>query len=159
MNKCPCQSGNDYLNCCGRFIDKNELPETPEQLMRSRYTAYTLAKIDYIADTMKNATLQGFDKIQSQQWAQNVEWLGLKVRHANQVSADDHKGTVEFVARYRERGQLQFMHEISEFQKIDGRWFYTNGKTQKVGRNDECLCGSGKKLKKVSGLYSTYYPS
>ena len=47
-------------------------------------------------------------------------------------------------------------HEISEFHLIDNKWYYVDGKkpaiqeptTAKIGRNDSCPCGSGKKYKK-----------
>ena len=36
---CPCGSGQAFKECCQRFHD-GELPDTPEKLMRSRYSAY-----------------------------------------------------------------------------------------------------------------------
>ncbi len=36
---CPCGSGQAFKECCQRYHD-GELPETPEKLMRSRYSAY-----------------------------------------------------------------------------------------------------------------------
>jgi uncharacterized protein YchJ len=49
------------------------------------------------------------------------------------------------------------MHEKSEFQCIDGAWYFVRPVRQgpapvksahpKVGRNDPCPCGSGKKYK------------
>ncbi|MGD1990808.1 MAG: YchJ family metal-binding protein, partial [Chromatiales bacterium] len=53
---CPCESGLDYDLCCGRFIDEGALPETAEQLMRSRYTAFTLDRISYLEKTWHRAT-------------------------------------------------------------------------------------------------------
>lgn len=37
---CPCSSGSSYLTCCSKFHSNEELPSTPEQLLRSRYVAY-----------------------------------------------------------------------------------------------------------------------
>jgi SEC-C motif-containing protein len=45
---CPCQSEKSYKDCCKPFVDEQALPQTPEQLMRSRYTAYSQAHIAYI---------------------------------------------------------------------------------------------------------------
>ncbi|MDQ5980957.1 MAG: motif domain protein, partial [Verrucomicrobiota bacterium] len=52
--------------------------------------------------------------------------------------------------------------EIALFGRDEGRWVYTGqvdepGKTvrretPKVGRNDPCPCGSGKKYKKCCGV-------
>ncbi|HVL75240.1 MAG TPA: YchJ family metal-binding protein, partial [Noviherbaspirillum sp.] len=48
MNKssnkpCPC-GGQNYETCCARYIEGEALAQTAEQLMRSRYSAYTLGK-------------------------------------------------------------------------------------------------------------------
>ncbi len=66
---CPCKSEKEYAQCCEPFIIGNQLPNTPEQLMCSRYTAYTQANIDYIVATMKGAALKDFDKASAKQWA------------------------------------------------------------------------------------------
>ncbi|EDK14660.1 hypothetical protein CGSHiR3021_09145 [Haemophilus influenzae 22.4-21] len=42
LENCPCQSGHHYADCCGKFHLRQAFPETAEQLMRSRYTAYVL---------------------------------------------------------------------------------------------------------------------
>lgn len=44
LTACPCQSGKPYTECCQPFHLKTAFPETAEQLMRSRYAAYTLVK-------------------------------------------------------------------------------------------------------------------
>ena len=40
---------------------------------------------------------------------------------------DDTSAVVEFIARYKLNGKAEQMHEVSEFVKEDGRWFYLNG--------------------------------
>ena len=70
----------------------------------------------------------------------------------------DVAGRPEFVARYRTKGELQEHHEIATFVKEEGRWYFLDATTPaaetfvreapKVGRNDPCPCGSGKKFKK-----------
>jgi SEC-C motif-containing protein len=48
------------------------------------------------------------------------------------------------------------MHEKASFIKEDGQWFYVDGdiikapqaRSEKIGRNAPCPCGSGKKYKK-----------
>ncbi len=154
MKQCPCGSQQPFDNCCGQFIQQNQLPSTAEALMRSRYTAYTLNNIDYIAATMRGKAAEGFDPVSAKQWAESVKWLGLQVLEHEVVSAD--RAYVEFIAASEYQGQQQELHERSEFHRIDGRWFYVDGvagtltpPTQdKVGRNDPCPCGSGHKYKK-----------
>jgi len=119
---CPCESGLDYDLCCGRFIDEGALPETAEQLMRSRYTAFTLDRISYLEKTWHPTTRPA-----SIETDNNVRWLGLKIRRAEQGGADDEEGVVEFVARYKIDGRGYRLHEISRFAKENGQWLYMDG--------------------------------
>jgi SEC-C motif-containing protein len=125
---CPCKSEKEYAQCCEPFIAENQLPDTPEQLMRSRYTAYTQANIDYIIATMKDAALKDFDKASAKQWAESVTWVKLKVLHAYIDSAIPDTGFVEFKAYYRYKKQMHVMHEFSEFKKLNHQWFYVGAK-------------------------------
>lgn len=146
--QCPCQSQKPYAQCCEPFILGNARPQTPEELMRSRYTAYTQANIDYIADTMRGQAAQGLDFEATKQWALKVKWLGLEVINAPKAQAA--RGFVEFIVHYEEDGAVRKMHEVSEFARIGGgtRWYYINGKQPTIERNAQCPCGSGKKYKK-----------
>ncbi len=152
MTKCPCGSDKNYDECCGIYINDQTKPATPEQLMRSRYTAYTQANIDYIQRTMQAPASDRFDAESARQWAATVEWLGLEVIHSN-IEKD--KGYVEFIARFNEHDKKNCIHEISEFHQINGQWYYVDGKHKqpkpytkaKIGRNDPCSCGSRKKYK------------
>lgn len=145
MNTCPCGSNKDYNDCCGIYISGKELPDSPEALMRSRYTAYAQINIDYIGSTMKGPALQHFNADEAREWAQKLTWEGLTVLHSKTLGA---KGWVEFLAKYSVHGHHQSLHELSEFMLENGKWYYIDGTTPKVGRNDLCFCGSGKKFKK-----------
>lgn len=153
MPSCPCQSTIDFLACCAPYLDGTAIPQTPEALMRSRYTAYSLAAIDYIKMTMKGKPLIGFNEHDIAVWASSVVWVGLKIL-ATQLDAED-QGKVEFVARYIESDKLKSIHELSEFRRFDGRWYYVDGvhpmKSEfanvSISRNAPCPCGSNKKYK------------
>ncbi|QMT60627.1 MULTISPECIES: YchJ family protein [unclassified Legionella] len=154
MSLCPCGSQNKYELCCGLYLEKQQHPQTPEQLMRSRYTAYSMGKIDYIKKTMKGKALVGFNELQAEQWAKSVTWVSLEVLNSN--IPDPNIGYVEFAARYSEDNTIKIIHELSEFHKENDRWFYVSGvhkqglektKKPKVARNAPCPCGSGKKFK------------
>ncbi|MBI2785013.1 MAG: YchJ family protein [Legionella longbeachae] len=154
MSLCPCGSQNNYENCCALFVDKKQLPKTPEQLMRSRYTAYSLGKIDYIKNTMKGQALIGFNALEAEKWAKNVKWINLDVIQASMTTPD--VGFVEFTARFSENNQIKIIHEVSEFHRENGAWLYVSGKHKhasnkitkaKTARNAPCPCGSGKKFK------------
>lgn len=122
---CPCGTGKSYLDCCGIFITNQKPAPTPETLMRSRYTAYTQANVDYIARTMKSPASDHFDADDARKWAQQVKWLKLEVKKASQ---QDTVGFVEFVAYFSANNKQQAMHETSEFHFEDGQWFYVRGK-------------------------------
>jgi SEC-C motif-containing protein len=148
MQLCPCDSGKKFLECCDTFIKDIKIPETPEELMRSRYTAYVLADTDYIAKTMKGTAAAGFDVEHAKQWAKQIQWQSLKVIRSD---FKDTEGMVEFIATYLVNGNKDSIYEISLFYREGKHWFYVDGDTPKIGRNDSCPCGSQKKFKKCCG--------
>jgi SEC-C motif-containing protein len=119
---CPCGSNKKYPDCCGRYIDANEVPATAEALMRSRYTAYTLPNEAYLRNSWHASTrpeqLGLADEAHS-------KWLGLEVKRHEQQ--DESRAVVEFVARYKIGGRAHRLHELSRFVREDGRWFYVDG--------------------------------
>ncbi|HJW80996.1 MAG TPA: YchJ family metal-binding protein [Acidiferrobacterales bacterium] len=121
---CPCKSGQAYAVCCGAFIDHDALPATAEQLMRSRYTAYVLAREDYLLHTWHGSTRPAQLGLQD---AGPVKWLGLKVLRCEKGGADDRDGIVEFVARYQVNGRAERLHEASRFVRDAGQWLYVDG--------------------------------
>ena len=131
---CPC-GGASYANCCGRFIDGGAIPASAEQLMRSRYTAYTRCDDAYLRATWHPSTCPAGPLADRDQ---NLRWLGLEVksplrlrqRH-DDVSIDADHDSVEFVARYKLGGRAHRLHEVSRFVREAGadgaRWFYLDG--------------------------------
>lgn len=49
--RCACGSNKKYIDCCGHYLDEVEVASNAEVLMRSRYTAYTLGREDYLLAT------------------------------------------------------------------------------------------------------------
>ncbi|KIF80141.1 YchJ family protein [Noviherbaspirillum autotrophicum] len=117
---CPCGSGKNYAACCGRFIEEGMVPQSAEELMRSRYSAYVVKNEDYLKATWHATTRPSEPVLQDD----GGKWLGLEVRR--HVPAGD-SATVEFVARYKMAGRAHRMHEISNFVREDGRWYYVDG--------------------------------
>lgn len=160
MTNCPCSSNKKFNECCEPFILGKAWPPTAEALMRSRYTAYTHVDVTYIKKTSAPELLKEFDAEETRKWAQDSEWLGLNILSTTDGTAQDQKGFVEFVATFVQDGKTVNHHEVSQFRKdADGHWLFVDGAppaTQatltraapKVGRNDVCPCGSGKKFKK-----------
>jgi len=125
MSKCPCNSSLPYNACCGLYLDDGKAAPSAEALMRSRYTAYTKANIEYIEATMCGEAMSDYNANEARESAERVTWLGLEVKAVERIDADH--GAVEFVAHFIDRGQLGYIHERSQFQRVDGCWFYTDG--------------------------------
>jgi SEC-C motif-containing protein len=117
---CPC-GGLNYATCCEPFHIGTSLPETPEQLMRSRYSAYVNRNEPYLLETW-HARTKPSEPLFSDDL---TKWLGLTIKKAP-VAIND-KGTVEFVAIYKIDGKAHRLSEISNFVKENGRWVYLDG--------------------------------
>ena len=126
---CPCGLDKDYITCCGRFIEQHELPSTPTDLMRSRYTAYVKHNMDYILSTMKGPALKQFDKENSSIQSTKVKWQRLNVVREKMKS--QLHAFVTFEAYYLIDGVERILCEKSEFKKIKQRWYYIDGKIVK----------------------------
>ncbi|MGB0899338.1 MAG: YchJ family protein, partial [Psychrobium sp.] len=108
---CPCGSADSYKDCCQPFHLSNALPQTPEQLMRSRYCAFVKNDCHYIYATHSPSTRQQVSIASIEQWNNQCQWLGLNIKVTPQVNI------VEFVAWFKQDGQLQNHHEVSRFEK------------------------------------------
>jgi SEC-C motif-containing protein len=140
---CICGNERSYSECCGAIIEAKRSASTPEELMRSRYSAYVRANAEYLlASTVKENRYPGDIEL-IKEFSTSVEWLKLGVLNA----VND---TVEFKAYYKDKESIQVLHEKSNFVKEDGVWRYKDGELYKtkVERNESCPCGSGKKFKK-----------
>jgi SEC-C motif-containing protein len=160
MTECPCGSAETLEACCGRYIDSGEPAPTAVALMRSRYAAFALGRGAYLSATLSTDQRADFDVEEFEASAGKTKWQGLEIRNTAAGGEDDDEGTVEFVARYREQGQPIAHHELAMFSREDGKWVFSDcvmnpkGPTitsEKVGRNEPCPCGSGKKYKKCHG--------
>lgn len=126
MKPCPCDKQKRYMDCCGLYIQKKMLAETPEKLMRSRYSAFAEGNISYIRKTMRGAALLDFNK---KNMNEDVIWLGLEVIHSALDPNDPNIGYVEFKAHYKQKNNKEsgILHEKSRFEKMNGKWFYVSG--------------------------------
>lgn len=154
---CPCGSGRDFETCCGPVLSGAMPAETPEALMRSRYTAFVRDDMDHLCLSLVEEHRGEFNAADVRRWNKNTEWLGLNILETD-MNGDT--GMVLFRCSYRHKGVTQQLTERSRFERRDGRWLYLDGEHEqetqrndspKVGRNDPCPCGSGKKFKKCCG--------
>ncbi len=158
---CPCGSSQSLEECCEPYLSGKAKAMTAETLMRSRYTAFTQVNMEYLKSTHHPKTRNELDVSGTESWARKAEWLGLEILMVEEGTESDTQGKVEFKASYRLNDEKCVLHELSVFEKRQGSWFYREGslpdikqfrrESPKIGRNDPCLCGSGKKFKKCCG--------
>jgi SEC-C motif-containing protein len=158
MTQCPCGSELQLETCCLPLIQGKKKAATAEELLRSRYTAFTRGDVDYILGTHHSKTVQDVKREEIEEWSKDSEWLGLKVVQKEAGEVNDDKGTIVFCAGYKADGKVNEHWEQSFFEKENGTWKFFDARgvqvgpyrrtEPKVGRNDVCPCGSGKKYKK-----------
>lgn len=129
--------------------------------MRSRYTAYAKHAFEHLGRSLSAEQRKDYAPDDARRWSEKSEWLGLTIVRTEAGGPGDEQGLVEFTARYRTDGQEHEHHEAALFAREDGNWVYAGQlpqrgttvrrETPKVGRNDPCPCGSGKKYKKCCG--------
>lgn len=171
---CPCGNQQTYQQCCEPIHQNTALATQPEQLMRARYCAHVIKNVEFVIKTYHSSCQA---ELQAQEIKESVEghWAKLEILDAPTPvdKGTDSEGYVEFKAYFQESGQLHCLHERSRFVKEAGEWRYIDGvmpsdlidpslehvdprlnqsiSKTKIGRNDPCLCGSGKKFKKCCG--------
>lgn len=117
---CPC-GRRDFASCCGPVLD-GRAAETPEDLMRSRYTAFALGDARHLVDTWFPGTRPGDLTIDP-----DTEWMRLDIQGSD-IAPDGRSGRVRFRASWREGagGDLETMEEHSRFIRRAGRWYYVD---------------------------------
>jgi len=120
---CPCGQPLPYDQCCGRY-HQGELPQTAEQLMRSRYCAYVLRNEPYLLLTWASSTRPDTLDFSADD---GVKWLGLEVLGSEAGQVADQYGSVHFVARYKLGGRAYRLQENSRFARENGAWRYVDG--------------------------------
>ena len=157
MTLCPCGSNLDYSDCCGPIVEGKTIAPTAEALMRSRYSAFVNRNLDHIERTHAPEIKEDFNRAEAERMAEECEWRGLEVKYAKE---NGDTAQVEFTIRFRREKQDLIQTELASFRRENGEWLYVDGEinpkgpqrmVSKVGRNDPCPCGSGKKAKKCCG--------
>jgi SEC-C motif-containing protein len=137
-------------------LKQQRLAENAEVLMRSRFTAHAIGDYRHLHRTYLATARQPY----VEQQGGDVHWTRLVI-HSHEPGAKPGSAFVDFTAYFEESGREQPMHEKSEFLQQGGEWFYAKTVRSgpapvksvgpKVGRNDPCPCGSGKKFKHCCG--------
>lgn len=122
---CPCDSTRTYHDCCEPFhlsvmnaAESGTAADSPERLMRSRFSAFVLNLPDYLERTWHQSTRP---KVELDD---NPNWVQLQIVESRESK---NEGFVHFRAFYEVQGELGMMEEKSDFVREDGQWFYLQG--------------------------------
>ncbi len=136
---CPCTENKPYSECCEPF-HKGENPKNALQLMRSRYSAYVLKKVEYILKTTHPHNPQKEEKgtelfiKRANVFCETTQFKGLEILDFHEK---DHQATVTFVAYMFQNGQEITFTERSSFLRKEGIWLYFGGE-MKWGKASLC---------------------
>jgi SEC-C motif-containing protein len=115
---CPCNPTKLYIDCCKKAHQNITAVNSPEQLMRSRYSAFVLVNIEYLQKSHHSSTRPSKrEKKEILQWTKSVEWIRLEILNTTE-------NTVEFKAYFKEKGELDIIHENSLFCFENKHWVY-----------------------------------
>ncbi len=153
VQNCPCGQGQ-YATCCQPLHEGVAYAQTAAQLMRSRYSAFALQKIDYIVATTALGQQSDLDREAIAQWSRSNRWLALELVQVNE-KLDKNHAMVEFKADYADaQAQPQQHHEQSYFVLHQGRWYFLDPTTDRLpSMKHACVCGSEKKFKHCCAQY------
>ena len=158
--QCPCGSGNNFTQCCDLIITNKKFAQSPEQLMRSRYSAYAINNAEYIYKTYakQSQVAQSINEIKD--WAEQTTWLKLVIHSASTFDSKHGESTlptVHFSAYYQHQNKYYQLTEKSKFCFEHEQWRYLDGEVSQSdelglpSRNERCFCGSDKKFKRCCG--------
>ncbi|WP_336042318.1 YchJ family protein [Acinetobacter dispersus] len=149
---CPCGQGQ-YAECCQPLHLKQQVAQTAEQLMRSRYSAFALQQIDYILQTTALGQQPALDRAAIADWSQSNQWLKLDVVQ-HQPKLDKTHALVEFKAHYHDGTQAHVHHEVSHFVLHQQQWYFLDPTLDmQITMKQPCICGSGKKFKQCCAQF------
>ena len=141
------------------MLENTSWPESPRKLLEARYKAFANGTVDFIIDSHHPETRAQVDRTAIETWSKGSQWEGLDIQD-EKLSGE--KAFITFTVRYSKDLKTVNHTELAEFRQQEGRWYYFDSEFpppvsirregDKVGRNDPCTCGSGKKFKKCHGV-------
>ncbi len=162
--KCFCGTTKSFSACCQPFINKEKLPQTPEQLMRSRFSAYATGNGQYIYDTYAKSSQVSQSVKELNEWSEACKWIALQIHSINNNDVIENESAeqfVEFSAFYIADGVLCELRENSRFvfetplfestlknDKRELEWRYIDGDIVKhdelatIKRKELCPCNN-----------------
>jgi SEC-C motif-containing protein len=95
--------------------------------MRSRFSAYALAKVDYLISTRPEAKRADEDREELAQYCKSVSCVSLKIVSKEKGGKADDTGIVTFHASLQADGRRSLHIETSTFAREHGKWVYADG--------------------------------
>jgi len=121
-NKCFCDTGLLFKDCCGLYLKDNQKAPTALSLMRSRYSAYATHNADYLFETTYISERKYYSKAEILKWATSNKWQKLEILSFTE-------NTIEFKAYFLDsNAKPQVHYEFSTFKLANNEWFYFDGK-------------------------------
>ena len=121
--------------------------------MRARFTAHVAHNFKFLHDSHGPTAGTPYA---AEEGVPTMTWTKLVV-HSHEEAPGGEKAFVDFSAYGTEEEVEKVLHEKAEFRRVDGHWLYQRearlgpapfkSAEPKVGRNEPCPCGSGKKFK------------
>lgn len=125
---CLCGSAAPYEQCCAPYHAGEPAP-TALALMRSRYCAYAMGKVDYIIGTTHRDNPEY--RKNTRAWRSEVLGYCKTTTFLGLTILEDEPGeeisTITFQAKLRVKGSPVLMTEKSRFVKPGKRWLYHSG--------------------------------
>lgn len=121
---CPCGRKKTYEDCCGNVHQNRVNAITAEDLMRSRYVAFTMANGDFLMKSHHSTTRQGLNQKGLVNYAKSMEWARLEILDTQAGGENDSGGIVEFKAYFSDGKKEIVQQEKSIFTRELGLWVY-----------------------------------
>ena len=130
---CPCTSGKVYSECCKPLHDGSRQPEQGEELVRSRYAAFALGRVDYLVKTLHEDhpdRSKPPDRIELalRTASASFKYMGLTIIESEPRDRDG-ACRVLYLARIFRRGQDVSFLELADFLHDGQGLRYRNGRT------------------------------
>lgn len=121
--------------------------------MRARFSAHAVGNFKFLHDSYRATAGRPYVPEDGEP---EITWTRLEI-HGHETTDNPDRSFVDFSAYGTEVGVEKVLHEKAEFLRVNGTWLYNRemrlgpapyrSASPKVGRNDPCPCGSGKKYK------------
>lgn len=126
--QCPCGSLKKYKKCCKPFHDGSNA-KTAEQLMRSRFTAYSINNAEYIINTTHSDN-QDYT-LNTQSWKKDImnfsDYTDFIKLDIFECIEGEEESFVNFRATLKQDNLDASFNENSRFLKVGKKWLYVDG--------------------------------